>query len=168
MIERDLIAEARALCAKATPGPWRISKSGLIVDGNGTALFAGSGWRDNAELVAYSRTIVPWLCTALEDALEQAQPQWISVKDGLPEVGEAVLLRTTYRGTPDYNPVTIGMLFQPPDRRGKPYWEWVQYSKKSRYTGDYPYASFICPGGEHITHWMLLPEPPKEDADAQV
>lgn len=69
MIERDLIAEARALCAKVTPGPWRISKSGLIVDGNGTALFAGSGGRDNAELVAYSRTIIPLLCTALEDAL---------------------------------------------------------------------------------------------------
>ena len=70
-----------------------------------------------------------------EAGYEAAQPKWISVEDELPPVGEKVLVRA--------NNVTLVAFIDCEDvwHRGT--------------------ITFRLPGA--VTHWMPLPEPPKED-----
>lgn len=88
--------------------------------------------------------------------------EWISVKERLPEVGKLVLLRQTYHaivgGSGEYEGVTVGYLFQPTDRRRKPYFYFAAISNYGDMVREYK----ICPGNEFVTHWMPLPEPPVE------
>lgn len=98
--------------------------------------------------------------------IEPPVVQWISVKDRLPEVGKCVLLHHTYHAFigehGEFESVTIGYLYQPLDKRRKPYF---YYAAVSDY-GDMVRAESICPGSEFVTHWMPLPLPPKECNDA--
>ena len=74
--------------------------------------------------------------------LEARIPQWISVKDRLPEDGDEVLFFVM---------------------------DWVM---KGKYCKQVPHWEAYLSGGsahyhknngiEHVTHWMPLPEPPKE------
>lgn len=73
----ELIKQARELCEKAMPGPWKIgreSPSGAQNVGtiNGV-LTAQTTSKDNAAFIATSRTIVPQLCDALEAAQKEIE-----------------------------------------------------------------------------------------------
>lgn len=67
--------------------------------------------------------------------------EWISVKDRLPERGVFVLLSYAKKCR---NP--------------------TQFAKNTMAVGRYDYGMFLVEGCEvSVTHWMPLPEPPKED-----
>ena len=97
--------------------------------------------------------------TVRVDAVEVVRCNWIPVSERLPEVLTPVLVMHRYE---PYDRVTIGYRFQP-DKRCKPYWiffaYWMGDDMMHHAIGDH----MICPGGEYVTHWMPLPEPPKED-----
>lgn len=75
--------------------------------------------------------------------IEAVKQEWISVKDRLPDRGERVLcfIKSSGKHQNDiifdnvYNGILVG--YNPP----KYVWEWY---------------------GDYVTHWMPLPEPPKE------
>ena len=94
------------------------------------------------------------------DAAEVVRCNWIPVSERLPEVLTPVLVMHRYE---PYDRVTIGCRFQP-DKRHKPYWiffaHWMGDDMMHHAIGDH----MICPGGEYVTHWMPLPEPPKEES----
>lgn len=89
--------------------------------------------------------------------------EWISVSDRLPEPGQIVLVRQIYSWTrfEDGAMITIGRL-RPADKNHKPYWEFQYYRPDFR-NGSIRDNDIICPGSQYVTHWMPLPEPPKED-----
>ena len=72
---------------------------------------------------------------SLSDKLEAAQPKWISVEDELPPVGEKVLVCA--------NNVRVMAFIDCED-------VWHRDT-----------ITFRLPGA--VTHWMPLPEPPKEE-----
>lgn len=88
---------------------------------------------------------------------------WISVEDRLPEINTLVLLIHNYHSMigdfSEYEPITVGYLHQPLDKRRKAYFYYVGVSDY----GDRVRANSMCPGNENVTHWMPLPEPPQED-----
>lgn len=88
--------------------------------------------------------------------------RWIPVSERLPEVGKCVLIRQIYSPIRsehgEYEEITIGYLHQPTDKRYKPYFYWVAASDY----GDMVRAESICPGSKYVTHWMPLPQLPKE------
>lgn len=98
-----------------------------------------------------------------EFAKLQEATRWVPVTERLPEVGKCFLLRQTYnpirgeRG--EYEEVSIGYLYQPTDKRRKPFFYWAAVSNH----GDMVRAESICPGCEYITHWRPMPQPPKGD-----
>ena len=84
--------------------------------------------------------------------------EWISTAERLPQVGVPVLVHAPYM---EYKGLAIGALYQPHDKRRKPYWQWLAYFIDT--DGGYIYPAPgepICPGDEFVTHWMPLPEPP--------
>lgn len=103
-------------------------------------------WQDNPENDAdkMSNAIHKYTGDAIE--LLESQ-QWISVKDKLPEVGDSYIVAGKQR-------------FQ-----GEP-WEYftdVAASNGSYIDGFWDTFNDWIEGQEtHITHWMPLPEPPKE------
>ena len=70
---------------------------------------------------------------------QAAAPQWISVKDRLPEIGEWVLI----------NGPEVCQRIEPPSA-----------SWKAEYAWNTDHESFYYP--EDITHWMPLPAPPTD------
>ena len=70
---------------------------------------------------------------------------WISVRDRMPEPGTNVLV---YAVANEGDGHTINMTWRFQYTNGKTIW--VE-----------PYQFFLV--NYHITHWMLLPEPPKEE-----
>lgn len=90
--------------------------------------------------------------------------EWISVKERLPEPETNVLIKHRYFITEPYANITIGHLHQDSDLRRKPYWNWIAYGADMVHpkVEAYHRAEFICPGSEFVTHWMPLPELPKE------
>lgn len=88
--------------------------------------------------------------------------EWIPVTERLPEVETNVLLRVTFQ-THEFCEITIGHLHQPRDFRYKPYFNWVGMETLCHpKINDFHRVEYICPGSEFVTHWMPLPEPPKE------
>jgi len=87
---------------------------------------------------------------------------WISVKDRLPEVGKIVLVRQTYswERMEDGAEITIGRLSLAADEK-RTYWEFQHYRPDFR-SGTVMDNDIIRPGSEYVSHWMPLPEPPKE------
>ena len=89
--------------------------------------------------------------------------EWISVKDRLPEPGKIVLVHQVYswQRFEDGAAVTVGRL-RPTENGCVSYWEFQYYRPDFR-DGTVLDNGIICPGSEYITHWMPLPEPPRED-----
>lgn len=93
----------------------------------------------------------------------EEERRWIPVGERLPEPGQIVLVHQifSWEKFEDGAEVTIGRLRPvPPDE--KPYWEFQHYRPDFR-NGTIMDNDIICPGSEYVTHWMPLPEPPKED-----
>lgn len=78
---------------------------------------------------------------------ERQRDKWISVKDHLPDEGQTVIIYHVHLG-PNYN----FFIYYPPGTMGniKPFF---------RYKGS---MGFLTIEEDNITHWMPLPEPPKE------
>lgn len=70
--------------------------------------------------------------------LEAQQPRWISVKERLPENGQKVIATFKNEG---------GVIV-----------DQARYSN-----GEFDFASWAYVWHENITHWMPMPEPPKEE-----
>lgn len=91
---------------------------------------------------------------------------WRRVEDGLPKHGQHILicLRFTNLDGEEEPAKTVYGYFENFEKKGRRYWTWedeeVQMqacmSKESDFEPEY--------GTTRITHWMPLPEPPKEDA----
>lgn len=90
--------------------------------------------------------------------------EWISVKDQLPDVEVNVLILHNYAEGEPRARITIGHLHQDRDFRKKPFWYWINYGADMVHpkVECFHRADFICPGNEHVTHWMPLPGSPKE------
>jgi hypothetical protein len=87
VVPADFVAEARALAAAATPGPWRWTQRGIdggenfwtdvIVPGRvecmaycygGSSTFEMDNEQDDAEFIAAARSLVPALCDQVDRA----------------------------------------------------------------------------------------------------
>ena len=92
-------------------------------------------------------------------------PHWIPVSERLPEPEANVLIWQSYREDAPYANITIGHLHQESDLRRKPYWTWIAYGADMVHPKIEAWhrADFICPGDEFVTHWMPLPQLPKEE-----
>lgn len=72
--------------------------------------------------------------------------EWISVKDRLPDYGERVLVNILWNKKQQFQEV-----------------EWLRSVEETgigtiiNWAGEYPHGE--------ITHWMSLPEPPKQDSN---
>lgn len=102
MAECDLIAEARALCAAATPGPWRVDKLSRQHDtcpSCRSKVWAGNNeialMRDaDAAFMVGAQTLLPALADALESEQERAQVAEVRGREaGSVGVAEATLAR---------------------------------------------------------------------------
>lgn len=91
-------------------------------------------------------------------------PRWINVKDRLPDDGQYVLIRHTYhsgscdRGHDEFESITAGYYFKHEINGSK----FFYYAGISNY-GDMVRANSMCPGNKYVTHWMPMPEPPREE-----
>ena len=113
----------RALCERATPGPWDVTQKGNTVKSMAIkGVCSGmSAMRDDYQFIAQSREIVPALLDALEaahtlirqqtaemqrrdqiikvlDAAQEAQ-WWIPVEKYEPDIGESMALRFRESGS---------------------------------------------------------------------
>lgn len=79
---------------------------------------------------------------------------WISVEDRLPEPGQYCLLRHQYQ-TVEFEPITAGYYL----RTQRFYFYYAAINN----FGDMVRVKSVCPGNEFVTHWMPLPEPPKDN-----
>lgn len=89
------------------------------------------------------------ICEAIELLMEQEPTvgDWISVRDRLPEKYKDVLAFIKYDGGEHYNPC---------------YEQFIAWLNTDDGDWDSVYDDFNQSDGE-VTHWMPLPEPPKED-----
>lgn len=119
------------------------------------------------------------LCRAAADMLEQDAPGWISVKDKMPVSGEKVIARLQSRTFQNHWTTTIlahiGVHEKTTDDD-----DWrdcecdTEYDEKNdcywisecwyevNVVDDNP--NWIIDSDYNVTHWMPLPEPPKEEA----
>ncbi len=79
--------------------------------------------------------------------------EWISVKDGLPEVDEYVLIRQKYA-----KETMLARISQ--------WGEWIEQHEALQVYGDATWDSVISlvsntDGYDAVTHWMPLPDAPK-------
>lgn len=82
----NLITEARELCEKATPGPWKVKTNrhpnlngtpwGWIEGAQGNICWSGNQSKLDAMLMSRSRTLIPELCDALEKAQGNLDAVW--------------------------------------------------------------------------------------------
>lgn len=89
----------------------------------------------------------------------KAQPRWISVTDRLPEYGQYVLL-VAHGWNTEYGDIYIGRLktVKADDGSGN-FWGIVRPECEWSIEG---WSYFRTP---IVTHWMPLPEPPKEERE---
>lgn len=76
---------------------------------------------------------------------KEEKKEWISVKDRLPDVFDEVLVYDTFSNTS----ISIAWRETTPRKNGIVDWYW---NSQMSYPEDLT----------HVTHWMPLPEPPKE------
>ena len=96
-----LCEEAERLAGAATEGPWRVyhSESGptIQVPSGWLALLAwdycgkGLPQKDNADFIAFSRTLVPRLAAALREMSAKNDGLWAILRSDEPHIREAVL-----------------------------------------------------------------------------
>ncbi len=81
--------------------------------------------------------------------VQQSDAGWVSVEDGLPEIGSTVLTFPSFKVLPFGNieKEAIGE-----EKIDKDFWEWQGDSDTGGEVVAYPYPS----------HWMPLPAPPKQ------
>lgn len=114
-----LLAEAKALASKATPGPWHVEPNTTLIWGESAADYLGypvaraharlghGEGRANAAFIARSRTLIPALCAALRQALKAIKDleARLDVAEVQASEAEAALWRiapnTHTIGTPD-------------------------------------------------------------------
>lgn len=111
--------------------------------------------RVKMELDEYKETIVP----AMMDKIQELERRWIPVTERLPEDDGEYLVLGNYFGW--WNAV---LMFAKDGRRVDEYdfrerWENVWYDF-DRDCGHFIYS--------YVTHWMPLPEPPKENVDRHI
>jgi hypothetical protein len=102
---KDLITEARELCAVATPGQWKRHDTADYAEihngdtwGKALSPIALVGYTEDADFIARSRTIIPELCDALEKAQAEIE-NYAAVKLGLNlKVGETLDLAELFGG----------------------------------------------------------------------
>lgn len=78
--------------------------------------------------------------------IEDAKPKWISIKDKLPEIGEEVIV---------YCPKCIS-------RKVTALMRLIRYEGATEYFWDNSYGGSNVHVMHSVTHWMPLPESPKE------
>ena len=91
----------------------------------------------------------------INDALEllnEQQPQWISVKDRLPEPGMSVIIYGTPNEDPEHTDGKIAITHMSE-------WNYLNSQIKTEPYWIMPWQYFSF--DYTITHWMPLPEPPK-------
>lgn len=79
--------------------------------------------------------------------LEAQVPKWISVKDGLPEIGEIVLAYVD-----ELRLIIRAKIVDAKDYRGERRIDWARVDPDTFFLSCYT-----------ITHWMPLPEPPEKE-----
>ena len=79
-------------------------------------------------------------CWKVDHGLLVEPPRWIPVTERLPDIGIKVLVYDKWGHIRDRQLRAYG-------------------------TGGYYFTPDGLTPGRHVTHWMLLPEPPKEDND---
>lgn len=80
--------------------------------------------------------------------------EWIRVKDRLPEIYDFVLVFSNNPGTNEPRPIAIA-------RYNSENWEFLGHSGLDWACGAYQDIEYHIDGLD-ITHWMPLPEPPKQ------
>ena len=84
---------------------------------------------------------------------------WIPCSDQLPELNKMVLLYTPYD---EYDPISIGCLYQDDDDNRSPYFKWFLHSSAARGGLNYIIClHYICPGIKYVIAWKQLQEPYK-------
>ena len=95
---------------------------------------------------------------------EQYNGGWIPLSDRLPEVNKMVLLYAPYM---EYEPISIGCLWQGTDDRIGPYFKlFAHWEDNDTTKGGLHYMQgcpYICPGNVYEKAWMPLPEPYKNN-----
>jgi len=86
---------------------------------------------------------------------QAAAPQWISVKDRLPEDSSFVVVWCCKQLPLEVGNILMLAKFERPNWRDQP--TWLVVNGFDRHLKDGEYYSCI------VTHWMPLPAPPKEE-----
>ena len=122
-------------------------------DAGGTGAERGS-WADG-----WDKAIDEAICLVEKAHAVEPAPQWIPVKERLPEKLVPVLIQHTYM---KYAGISIGYITT------YGYWEWFGYFMGDDMLHRPPVDGLICPGAEYVIAWMPLPEPYNpEGAEAQ-
>ncbi len=82
--------------------------------------------------------------------------QWISIKDALPELYDFVIVFADNKGTDEPKPMSIARI-----DTLEPHWEFVNQAPCMPNYGVYMDIEYSM-DSEHVTHWMPLPEFPKD------
>lgn len=118
-----------------------------------------------------------------EDGKAAAQPKWISVEDAMPPVEERVLIFIERRMFDGYvcHSVTCGFYEDGSVLNGESRvsWDHDALGHYDEIRDDYfiseswveemimehdEWTCYVLPASERVTHWMPLPEPPKEES----
>lgn len=84
--------------------------------------------------------------------------KWISIKDKLPELETDVLVARPNQYSKKIDRIIACLFDSGPEGRT---WGHVYDVPRKRLSGFYWSLPAVCPL-DHITHWMPLPEPPKQ------
>ena len=114
-----------------------------------------------------NQTQLPIVFDAIDAAISALESQrWIPVEEKLPEAGEMCFVFSVYDHCGHECGIKLGFY-------NGHYFDWVDITGDTKlefhevkgmiFPNQYPKAELICPGSKYITHWMQLPQPPKEE-----